>query len=50
MCQVVSRFMDEHSMSGRAFWAWLRHRHEELRRQRQVLDGAGNDLYLESDH
>ena len=46
MCQVVSRFMDEHSMSGRAFWAWLRHRHEELRRQRQVLEGAGNDLYL----
>ena len=50
MCQVVSRFMDEHSMSCRALWAWLRHIHEELRRQRQVLDGAGNDLYLESDH
>ena len=32
MYLVISWFMDEHSMVGCSFWAWLKHRSEELRR------------------
>ena len=28
MCNVVSRFMNEHSMTGRPYWVCLKHRHE----------------------
>ena len=45
MCQVTSRFMDEHSMAGRPYWAWLKHRHEELRRPVSVLDEEYNTVY-----
>ena len=45
MCQVISRFMDEHSMAGRPYWAWLKHRHEELRRPVSVLDNECNTVY-----
>ena len=45
MCQVTSRFMDEHSMAGRPYWAWLKHRHEELRRPVSVLDAECNTVY-----
>ena len=45
--KVISRFMDEHSMSGRQMWAWLKHRHEEFRRPGEpVLDK--NDDVIES--
>lgn len=46
MCQVVSKFVDDYNTSGQEFWDWLRHRHEKFRRQRQVLYGFGNDLYI----
>ena len=29
---LIARIMDESSMLGMLYWAWLRHRHEELRR------------------
>ena len=32
ICNVVSRFMDEHRMTGRPYWGQRKHRHEELRR------------------
>ena len=32
ICNVVSRFMDERSMTGKPYWEQLKHRHEELRR------------------
>ncbi len=47
MSKVVSRFMDEHSMDGRPTWAWLKHRHEELRRPSEVLDTEAPTLVQE---
>ena len=48
MCQVISRFMDEHSMLGQAYRNWMRHTHEELKSQRQVLYGDGDEFHIES--
>lgn len=53
--KVISRFMDEHSMSGRQMWAWLKHRHEEFRRpgdpvldeNDEVIEGTENDSFLD---
>lgn len=42
MSKVIARFKDEHSMDGRPTWAWMKHRHEELRRPMDVLDDDGN--------
>ena len=37
--------MDKHSMLGRASWAWIKHRHEELQRPvLNVTDEEFNDL------
>ena len=47
MRDVISRFMDEHSMAGRPYWAWLKHRHEELRQPKVVLDWEENILFRE---
>ena len=47
MCEVISRFMDEHSQSGRPYWAWLKHRHEEHRRPTMLLDDEENEIYKE---
>ena len=38
---------DEHSMKGRPQWGWVEHRQAELRRDKPVLDNAGNELVLE---
>ena len=34
-------------MSGRAMWAWLRHRSEERRRPMQILDDNGTVVFSE---
>ena len=47
MCEVISRFMDEHSQSGRPYWAWLKHRHEEYRRPTIILDKEENVIHSE---
>ena len=47
-CKVILRLMDEHSMSGRAMWAWLRHRSKEMRRPTQILDDDGKVLFQEA--
>ena len=47
MCEVISRFMDEHSQSGRPYWAWLKHRHEEYRRPTMILDKEENVIHTE---
>ena len=38
ICNVVSRFMDEHSITGRPYWEQLKNRHEELKRP--INDGV----------
>ena len=47
MCEVISRFMDEHSQSGRPYWAWLKHRHEEYRRPTIIRDKEENLIHSE---
>ena len=47
-CNVILRLMDEHSMSGRAMWAWLRHRSEEMRRPTDILDDDGEVIFQEA--
>ena len=47
LCEVISRFMDEHSQSGRPYWAWLKHRHEEHRRPNTILDEEENEMHTE---
>ena len=42
--------MDEHSQAGRPFWAWFKHRHEQLRRPQTVLDDNGNVIFDENDN
>jgi hypothetical protein len=44
LCNCHMRLMDEHSMSGRAMFGWIRYRHEELRRPVTMVDDAGNDI------
>ena len=48
MCEVISRFMDEHSQSGRPYWAWLKDRHEEYRRPSIILDNEENVIHTEA--
>ncbi|KAL7554626.1 hypothetical protein ACHAWF_018133 [Thalassiosira exigua] len=55
MSRIIAWFQDEHSMTGRNMWGWLRHRAEEYRRPKQVIDDSGahegnlNNLTSESD-
>lgn len=48
MCLVITWFMDEHSMVGRAFFAWLKHRSEELRRPIELLNENNETFHLET--
>jgi hypothetical protein len=48
MSGVVTRLMDEHSMAGRSYWAWLCHRTEELRRPAVIVDENHNPVYSEN--
>jgi len=49
MSNVVSWFMDEHSMCGRAMFGWLKHRAEELRRPMPVIDEDSNSVFVHGD-
>ena len=42
--------MDEHNISGRPTYAWLKHIHEELRHSTTVLYGAGHETFVENNH
>ena len=48
MCLVISWFMDEHSLVGRLFWAWLKHRSEELRRPIEILDDNNETVQVQN--
>ena len=48
MTSVIVRIMDEHSQCGRPFWAWLKNRHENLRRPQLINDDENNVLIDES--
>ena len=48
MCEVIARFMDEHSQSRRPSWAWLKHRHEEYRRPTVIRDKEENVIHTET--
>ena len=50
MTSNICRIMDEHSQAGRPFWAWFKHRHEQLRRPQTVLDDNGNVIFDENDN
>jgi hypothetical protein len=41
--------MDKHSMTGRPDWAWLKHRHKEMRRPMDVLDNDGQGTTVHQD-
>jgi hypothetical protein len=41
MRNVICRIFDEHSMTGRSMFGWLKHRHEEFRRPQRILDDNG---------
>jgi hypothetical protein len=42
---LIARIMDESSMLGQLYWAWLKHRHEELRRPvGRITDEEFNDI------
>ena len=47
MCMIIARFMDEHSMSGRPMWGWLKFRHEEFRRPVDVHDEETNTVHVD---
>ena len=47
MCLVISWFMDEHSMVSRLFWAWLKHRSEELRRPIEILNDNNETVQVQ---
>ena len=49
MTSNICRIMDEHSQAGRPFWAWFKHRHEQLRRPQIILDDNGNIVFDEND-
>jgi hypothetical protein len=44
------RAFDEHSMTGRRSFAWLKHRLEELRKPAEIYDAAGNLLPNNTNH
>ncbi len=44
LCRCHTRLMDEHSMSGRSMFGWIKYRHEELRRPVGLMDAAGNAI------
>ena len=46
MTSNICRIMDEHSQTGRPFWAWLKNRHEYLRRP-QIIRNKENDIILD---
>ena len=46
---VIYRTMDEHSMNGRATWAWIEHRHEEHRRTYDVIDAEMNTVAIDDE-
>ena len=47
MCNVVSSFVDEHSMTGKPCCAYIKHIHEELRIPTNVLDEAHNTVLID---
>jgi hypothetical protein len=48
--QLFLRAFDEHSMTGRKSFAWLKHRLEELRRPQETYDTAGNAIEISNHH
>ena len=48
MCELIARFMNEHSQSGRLYLAWLKHRHEEYRRPSVIQDREENIIHTET--
>ena len=46
MTSTVCRIMDEHSQTGRPFWAWLKNRHEYFRRP-QIIRNEDNHIIID---
>jgi hypothetical protein len=47
--RIITRLMDEHSMTGRPNWAWLKHTHKEMRRPIDVFDNDGQGTTVHQD-
>ena len=45
MRNIICRIFDEHSMTGRSMFGWLKHRHEEFRRPQRIFDDSGNVIF-----
>ena len=46
MQSTICRIMDDHSQTGRPFWAWLKNRHEYLRRL-QLITNDDNQIVVD---
>ena len=45
MRSIVCRIFDEHSMTGRSMFGWLKYRHEEFRRPQRIVDDNGRLIF-----